>query len=83
LNLLVFTSPEALRKAMPQFIEFYRYQRYHEGTGNVTPADVYYGRREEILRRRKEQKQVTLESRFQYNLGLAPNQIPGELGTEL
>jgi hypothetical protein len=37
----------------------------------------------EILRRRKEQKQVTLENRFQYILGLAPNQTRGELGTEL
>ena len=45
LNLLVFTSPEALRAAMAALIEFYNYRRYHEGTGNVTPADVYFGRR--------------------------------------
>jgi putative transposase len=83
LNLLVFTSPEALREAMAEFIEFYRYRRYHEGIGNVTPADVYYGRREEILKRRKEQKQATLKRRFQYNLGQAHNPTPGELGTEL
>jgi putative transposase len=74
LNLLLFTRPEALRAAMGEFIEFYRYQRYHEGIGNVTPADVYFGRREEILKRRKEQKQATLESRLQYNLGQASNQ---------
>jgi transposase InsO family protein len=83
LNLLVFTSPEALRAAMGEFIEFYKYRRYHEGVGNVTPADVYFGRREEILKRRKEQKQATLERRFQYNLDPARNQTPGELGTEL
>jgi putative transposase len=83
LNLLVFTSPEALRAAMAEFIEFYNYYRYHEGIGNVTPADVYYGRREEILQRRKEQKQATLDRRFQYNLGQAPNQTRGELGSEL
>jgi hypothetical protein len=59
------------------------HSRDHEGIGSVTSADVYYGRREEILRRRKEQKQVTLESRTLYNLGLAPNRPPGELGTEL
>ena len=40
LNLLVFTSPEALLAAMAEFIEFYIYHRYHEGIGNVTPADV-------------------------------------------
>jgi len=39
------------------------------GVGNVTPADVYYGRREEILRRRTEQKQRTIEQRLRYNLG--------------
>jgi len=82
-NLLVFTSPEALREATAEFIEFYRYRRYHEGIGNVTPADVYYGRREEILKRRKEQKQATLERRFQYNLGQAHNPTRGELGSEL
>ncbi len=68
---------------MAEFIEFYRYRRYHEGVGNATPADVYYGRREEILKRRKEQKQATLERRFQYNLGPAPNQTRCGLGTEL
>jgi RNA-directed DNA polymerase len=61
LNLLVFTSPEALRAAMAEFIKFYNHQRYHEGIGNVTPADAYDGRREEILKKRKEQKQQTLE----------------------
>jgi putative transposase len=83
LNLLVFTSPEALREAMAEFIEFYKHRRYHEGIGNVTPADVYYGRREGILKRRKEQKQATLESRFLYNLGRLIDPTRGELGTEL
>jgi putative transposase len=83
LNLLVFRSPEALRAAMAEFIEFYNHRRYHEGVGNVRPADVYDGRREEILKRRKEQKQATLESRFRYNLGQAPNQTWSELGSEL
>ena len=83
LNLLVFASPEALRAAMAEFIEFYNYHRYHEGIGNVTPADVYYGRREEILKRRKEQKQATLERRFQYNLDPAPDLTRDELGTGL
>jgi len=83
LNLLVFTSPEALRVAMAEFIEFYNRRRYHEGIGNVTPADVYYGRREEILKRRSEQKQEALERRFQYNLSQAPNPTWGERGTQL
>ncbi len=79
LNLLVYTSPESLRAAMAEFIDFYKHRRYHEGIGNVTPADVYYGRREEILRRREVQKQETIYQRFQYNLG----QPLGGPGSEL
>jgi predicted nucleic acid-binding protein len=67
LNLLVYTSPEELRRALAEFIEFYNHWRYHEGIGNVTPADVYYGRGAEILKRREAQKQQTLQERFQYN----------------
>ena len=40
-----------------------------EALGNVTPADVYYGRRESILARREEVKQKSLESRRAANLG--------------
>jgi len=83
LSLLVFTSPEALRAAMAEFIEFYNHRPYHEGIGNVTPADVSYGRGEENLTREKEQKQDTLDRRFQYNLGQAPKQTRGELGSDL
>ena len=37
------------------------------GQGNVTPADVYYGRREQILTRRKEAKQKTLQARLKHD----------------
>lgn len=83
LNLVVVTSPEALRAALAEFIEFYKYRRYHEGIDHVTPADVYFGRREEILKRRKEQKEATLERRFQYKLDQASNLTRDELGNEL
>ena len=69
LNVLVYSSPEELRRAMADFIEYYNQQRYHEGIGNVAPADVYYGRRVDILRRRKEQKELTIQARLRYNLG--------------
>ena len=41
--------------------------RYHEGIGNVTPADAYYGRREEIRERRKEISKRTLQQRRNYH----------------
>jgi len=47
--------------------------------GNVTPTDVYYGRPEEVLRRRAEQKQRTIEQRLRYNLSRWNHKITGEL----
>jgi putative transposase len=70
-NLFVYHSPEALREAMESFVDYYNYQRYHEALDNVTPADVYYGRREEILARREEVKQQTLAARRTANLSTA------------
>ncbi len=81
-NLLVYTRPEQLRAPMAEFIEFYNHRRYHEGIGNVTPADVYSGRREEILQRREEQKQRTVLRRIEYHLGRRQTQTTGELRPE-
>jgi putative transposase len=78
-NLLVYSSPEELRRAIGEFIEFYNHRRYHEGIGNVAPADVYYGRRDGILKRREEQKRVTLEERFRYNRSRSKETTMGAL----
>lgn len=78
LNVLVYSSPEELKRAMAEFIEYYNQQRYHEGIGNVAPADVYYGRREGILRRREEQKELTIQARLRYNLGRSEEQPEGD-----
>jgi putative transposase len=77
-NLLVYTSLEGLRRAMAEFIEFYNHRRYHEGIGNVAPADVHFDRREEILQRREEQKRRTSHLRINYNLGRRETQNTGE-----
>jgi len=69
LNVLVYSSPEELQRAMAEFIAYYNHRRHHEGIGNVAPADVYYARREAILRRREEQKELTIQARLRYNLG--------------
>ena len=83
MNLLVYTSPDELRQTMQEFIDYYNHRRYHEAIGNVTPADVYYGRREEICRRREEQKQRTIQERLRYNLGRSNLELKGELESKV
>jgi putative transposase len=67
IKLLPYETPSALRGAIRSFVEYYNYERYHEGLGNVTPYDVYTGRRDELLQQRKEVRRSTLEARKQYN----------------
>src|SRR5713226_1000053 len=83
LNLLVYTSPEVLRAAMADFIRFYNHERYHEGIGNVTPADVYHGRRDAILRRRAAQQRRTQAQRVRYNRAVRRQRTRGERPREL
>jgi putative transposase len=66
-NLVIFETPSALEAAIARFVEYYNHRRYHEALGNVTPADVYTGRRAAILERRKEVKQRTLQARREYH----------------
>lgn len=62
-NLHVYDSPEQLKRAIDVFYYFYNYKRYHEGLGNVTPADVYFLRHKEVLARREELKAKTKQER--------------------
>jgi transposase InsO family protein len=55
--------PGALEEAVAGFVEHYNHRRYHESLGNLTPADVYFGRADTILKRRKEIKAKTIEKR--------------------
>ena len=55
--------PGDLEAKINAFVEYYNYQRYHESLGNLTPADVYLGRAEQITRHRKEIKQKTMDKR--------------------
>jgi transposase InsO family protein len=68
-QLYVYTyySPDELRKALKEAVDWYN-NRPHEALKNVSPNDVYAGRKEEILQRRAEKKKLTLERRKAYNL---------------
>jgi hypothetical protein len=44
-------------------VEHYNNYRYHESLGNLTPADVYFGRAEKILKQREEIKRKTMLKR--------------------
>jgi Transposase and inactivated derivatives len=69
-NQLPYELPSQLEQAIADFVDYYNYHRYHKALGNVTPADVLYGRREEILKRRKEVQIQTINRRKDYNRGL-------------
>jgi len=69
-NQLLYELPSQLERAIADFVDYYNYRRYHKALGNVTPADVLYGRREEILERRKEVQIQTINRRRDYNRGI-------------
>ncbi len=51
------------------FVEYYNNRRYHESLDNLTPADVYFGKKRERLSMRNMIKHETLKMRRAYNLG--------------
>jgi transposase InsO family protein len=66
-----YYTPSQLRTAIAEFIEYYNHHRYHESLDNLTPADVYFGRAEEVKTRREEIKQRTMVLRRQHHTQLA------------
>jgi transposase InsO family protein len=67
--------PWVLEEAIANFVEYYNHHRYHESLDNLTPADMFFGRAEQILTQREEVKRRTLQERrnhhFQQMLALA------------
>ena len=64
--------PGDLERQIEHFVEHYNHERYHEALSNVTPADVYFGRAQSILKQRERIKKKTIEHRrLQYRKAVA------------
>ena len=55
--------PGDLENQIDAFVNHYNHQRYHESLGNLTPADVYFGRGQTILKQRERIKRDTINQR--------------------
>jgi transposase InsO family protein len=55
--------PGDLEAQIDDFVGHYNHCRYHESLGNLTPADVYFGRGQTILLNRERIKRKTFEQR--------------------
>ena len=58
-----YCSQWELQRSLARFVEDYNHRHYHEPLQNVTPADVYHGRRPAILACREQIKLRTLQAR--------------------
>jgi putative transposase len=68
INLQNYYLPGELEREIERFVEYYNNHRYHESLDNLTPADVYFGRKRERLSVRTMIKRETLKLRRTYNL---------------
>jgi putative transposase len=55
--------PSDLEARIGAFVDHYNHHRFHESLGNLTPADVYHGRGQSILKQRERIKKQTIEHR--------------------
>ena len=55
--------PGDLEAQIGAFVADYNHRRYHESIDNLTPADVYFGRRQTILAEREKIKRHTIADR--------------------
>ena len=59
--------PDELRAKLETFVNYYNNQRYHESLDNLTPADIYFGRDQQVKAQRHEIKMKTLKERRKIN----------------
>jgi transposase InsO family protein len=55
--------PADLEIQIEAFVDHYNHHRYHESINNLTPADIYFGRGQAILKQRERIKLKTMEAR--------------------
>jgi transposase InsO family protein len=55
--------PGDLERQIAGFVDYYNHRRYHESIGNLTPADVYFGRGDIIMLERERIKRETIRQR--------------------
>ena len=60
--------PGDLINRLEQFVEYYNNHRYHESLNNLTPADVYFRRDQQILKQRETIKLKTMKQRRKTHL---------------
>ncbi len=63
-----YYSTEELERRLSEFIAYYNHRRYHESLQNCTPADVYFGRDQDVLKKRNQVKQNTMNQRRKLHL---------------
>jgi putative transposase len=63
--------PDDLKANIEAFVNYYNNERYHESLGNLTPADVYFGRARQIKSYRHQIKMKTLKERRKINRKLS------------
>lgn len=55
--------PGDLERQIAGFVDHDNHRRYHESFGNLTPADVYFGRGDIIMLERNSIKRKTIRQR--------------------
>lgn len=58
-----YYTPSELEKALEKFVHYYNFERYHEAIDNLTPANVYFGTDQKVIKQRNKIKINTLKNR--------------------
>ena len=59
--------PQELETRISDWVDYYNSSRYHESLGNITPANKYEGREDQIFSERRKTKEKTLRLRRKIN----------------